>query len=105
MRKRGRAALFWKEINVRTSTVKAENDDTLLVDNYFGLIKTLNREQKIQLAAKITHSIAQEINGGNNGPDTVDKFYGAWKSEKEADEIAAGIRADRTFTRNIERFS
>jgi len=75
-----------------------------LLDNYLGLMKGLNREYKIQLAAKLTREIAEEKDDHTNAMDIVDKFCGVWKSKKSADEIVAEIRADRAFTRTIERF-
>jgi hypothetical protein len=77
---------------------------TAFLDNYFGLMKSLSREHKIQLAAKLTQEIAEEADGHTDEMVLVDKFCGAWKSEKNADEIIAEIHADRTFTRIIENF-
>jgi hypothetical protein len=75
-----------------------------LLDNYLGLMKGLNREYKIQLAARLTREIAEEKDDHTNKMDIVDKFCGVWQSEKSADEIVAAIDADRTFTRTIEKF-
>jgi hypothetical protein len=86
-------------------TIALETGNTAsLLDNYLGLMKGLNREYKIQLAAKLTREIAEEKDDHANAMDIVDKFCGVWKSKKSADEIVAEIRADRAFTRTIERF-
>jgi phenylpyruvate tautomerase PptA (4-oxalocrotonate tautomerase family) len=78
-------------------TVKIDDVNTLFLDNYLGLIKGLTREQKIQLAARLTHDIAETTNEHINDMDLVDKFCGAWKSEKDADEIITEIRTARNF--------
>jgi hypothetical protein len=74
------------------------------LENYLGLTKGLTREQKIQLAAKLTHEIAEATDDHTTDMDLVDKFCGAWKSEKDADEIITEIRASRNFNRTIEGF-
>jgi hypothetical protein len=89
---------------MNTMTLETENAKAALLDNYFGLMKGLSREHKMQLAAKLTNEIAAESDGHTGEIDMVDKFCGAWKSEKDADEIIAEIHADRTFTRVIESF-
>jgi hypothetical protein len=89
---------------MNVSTVETDDVNTVFLDNYFGLIKGLTREQKIQLAAKLTHEIAETTDEHTHDMDLVDKFCGAWKSEKDADEIIAEIRAARNFTRTIEGF-
>jgi hypothetical protein len=84
---------------MNTITIEGKNDKSLsvdqsLLDNYFGLLKSLSRETKIQLTAKLTRNIADETDLHTN---KIDRFCGAWKSEKTAEEIIAEIRADRTF--------
>ena len=77
------------------------NTGTILIDNYFGLINSLSRENKIRLLAKISNSIVDDVSTKEN---VVDRFFGAFKSEKSADEIISEIRASRTFERTIEAF-
>jgi hypothetical protein len=76
--------------------------NSFLLDNYWGLIKNLDREQKIQLAARLTHEIAEADNSPADPAALVDRFCGAWQSVQNADKIAAEIRSGRTFTRTIE---
>jgi len=73
----------------------------VLIDNYFGLIDSLTRENKIKLMAKLSASIAEEKDGKKN---VVDMFFGAFKSKESAEEIISKIRDNRSFSREIESF-
>jgi hypothetical protein len=73
---------------------------SILIDNYFGLLSSLSRENKIKLIAKLSNSIIDESEKEN----VVDKFFGAFKSDKSAEEIIEEIRESRTFDRTIEAF-
>jgi hypothetical protein len=84
-------------------TVETDGVNTLFLGNYFGLIKSLTREQKIQLAEKITQEIAKTTDEHINDMDLVDKFCGAWKPVKDADKIITEIRTSRNFNRTIEK--
>jgi predicted metal-binding transcription factor (methanogenesis marker protein 9) len=74
---------------------------TILIDNYFGLLSSLSRENKIKLIAKLSNSIVDEVPEKEN---VVDRFFGAFKSDKSAEEIINDIRESRTFNRKIEAF-
>ena len=75
--------------------------NTILIDNYFGLLSSLSRENKIKLIAKLSNSIVDDV--ADKG-DVVDRFYGAFKSDKSAEEIIKEIRDSRTFNRELEAF-
>jgi hypothetical protein len=77
------------------------NTNTTLVDNYFRLLNSLSRENKIKLIAKLSNSIIDVLPENENA---IDKFFGAFKSEKSAEEIIKEIRDSRTFNRTIEAF-
>ena len=72
-----------------------------LIDNYFGLIDSLTRENKIKLMARLSASIAEEK---EEEKDVVDMFFGAFKSKESAEKIISKIRAGRSFNRKIESF-
>lgn len=74
---------------------------TILMDNYFGLLSSLSRENKIRLIARLSNSIVDEVEVKEN---VVDKFFGAFKSTKSADEIIKEIKESRTFNHVIETF-
>jgi len=68
--------------------------NTVLIDNYYGLLSSLSKENKIKLIAKLSNSINEEATENEN---VVDKFFGAFKSEKSAEELIKEIRESRTF--------
>ena len=61
---------------------------TTLIDNYFGLLSCLSRENKIKLIARLSNSIVDEVSENEN---VVDRFFGAFKSDKSAEEIINDI--------------
>ena len=75
--------------------------NTVLIDNYFGLLSSLSKENKIRLIAKLSNSIIEESTEDEN---VVDNFFGAFKSEKSAEELIKEIRESRIFNRTIEAF-
>jgi len=75
------------------------NSSTILIDNFFNLISSLSRENKIKLIAKPSNSIVNESPKDEN---TIEKFFGAFKSEKSAEEIINEIRESRKFDRKLE---
>jgi predicted metal-binding transcription factor (methanogenesis marker protein 9) len=77
------------------------NNSTILIDNYFGLLRSLSKENKLRLIDKLSKSIVDEAAKDEN---LADKFFGAFKSEKSAEDIITEIRNSRTFTRTIEAF-
>jgi hypothetical protein len=76
------------------------NTPISMVDNYFGLINGLSRENKLALIAKISSSMIEPETKDN----PVDRFFGSFISEKSAEEIISEIRESRTFNRKIVSF-
>ena len=76
-------------------------ESAALIDNYFGLIDSLTRENKIKLMAKLSASIAE---AKEEKKDVVDMFFGAFKSKESAEEIISKIRGSRNFNRELESF-
>ncbi len=72
-----------------------------LIDNYFGLLRSLSRENKIKLIAKLSNSIIDEVSEKEN---VIDRFFGAFKSDKSAEEIIKNIKDSRRFNRKVESF-
>ena len=75
--------------------------NSIVVDNYFNLLSTLSRENKIKLMAKLSESIVKEI---DEEKGVVDHFFGAFKSEKSAEDIIKEIKKSRNFEGTIEAF-
>lgn len=70
-----------------------------LADYYFGFLKNLNTDSKLDLISKLCQSLKE--------PETISEtslqsLFGAYRSEETAEEIIAELRATRMFNRNIE---
>ena len=76
-------------------------DNTIMIENYYGLLRSLSKENKLKLIAKLSNSMIEEV---VEDETLVDRFFGAFKSDKSAEEIIQEIRESRTFTRTIEAF-
>jgi len=72
-----------------------------MIDNYFGLLRSLSKENKLKLIAKLSNSMIEEVEGNEN---QIDRFFGAFKSDKTAEEIIQEIKESRNFNRTIEAF-
>jgi len=71
-----------------------------LIDGYFGLMKNLSPELKLDLIAKLTNTLKIDLSEKN----TLKKAFGAWKSTKTADKIIEELKENRNFNRKIENF-
>lgn len=70
-----------------------------LADYYFGILKNLNSDSKLDLISKLSQSLKEN----QTVPATsLQSLFGAYKSEETAEEIIAELRASRVFNRNIE---
>ena len=72
-----------------------------MVDNYFGLLNGLSKENKLRLIAKLSNSMADEV---VKNEDRIDKYFGAFISDKSAQEIIKELRESRNFNRSVEAF-
>ncbi len=79
-----------------------ETAKPILADTYFGFLKYLKREQKVQIVHELVREIADYPSEQENSLASVDKFCGAWESEKSTEEIASEIKNARLFNREIE---
>lgn len=70
-----------------------------IADYYFGFLKNLNSDSKLDLIAKLSQSLKETETSSET---SLQSLFGAYKSEQTADEIIAELRASRIFTRNIE---
>ena len=70
-----------------------------LADYYFGFLKNLNPDSKLDLISKLSQSLRK----GDETPEvSLQSLFGAYQSEETADEIIEQLRASRVFNRNIE---
>ncbi len=70
-----------------------------LADYYFGFLKNLNPNSKLDLISKLSQSLK---NKDQVADTSLQSLFGAYKSEETADEMIAEIRNSRVFNRNIE---
>ena len=78
--------------------MKAQEINTTIVDGYIGLLDNLNPNDKLELISKLTDSVKTDL---KNKKSSFKKAFGAFDSEKSAEEIIEEIRSSRTFTRKI----
>jgi tRNA A-37 threonylcarbamoyl transferase component Bud32 len=70
-----------------------------IADYYFGFLKNLNADSKLDLISKLSQSLKET----ETKPETsLQSLFGAYKSEETSEEIIADLRASRVFNRNIE---
>ncbi|NOX86278.1 MAG: hypothetical protein GXO86_09995 [Chlorobi bacterium] len=79
--------------------MKTTDLNSKFINNYFDLIKNLSLEQKLDIIEKLTKTIKGDI---VRKTKTLKKAFGAWKSEKSADEIINELRNSRHFNRHID---
>ena len=71
-----------------------------IADSFMGFINPLNRETKLDLISKIADSLKRSEK--NEKDDSWKKLFGAFESDKTADEIIEEIRNSRYTNREIE---
>ncbi len=76
-------------------------NDTTLIDGYIELLDNLSTTNKLDLISKLTISIKADL---LNKQQTFKDAFGAFESEKSAEEIIYDIRNSRVFSRQIESF-
>ena len=70
-----------------------------LADYYFGFLKNLNPDSKLDLISKLSQSLKKS----DETPQvSLQSLFGAYKSEETADEIIEQLRASRVSNRNIK---
>jgi len=72
-----------------------------MADNYSGLLNSLSKENKLRLIAKLSNSMAYEV---VKNEDRIDKYFGAFISDKSAQEIIKELKESRNFNRSVEAF-
>ena len=70
-----------------------------IADYYFGFLKNLKHDSKLDLIAKLSESLKT---GNKNDDSSLNSLFGAYKSEETAEEIVSSIRTSRTSNRKIE---
>jgi len=78
-----------------------DDANTTLIDGYLQMLDNLSPSNKLDLISKLTDSIKSDI---TDKKSSFKEAFGAFESEKSADEIINEIRNSRTFTREIQAF-
>ncbi len=73
--------------------------DTVLIEGYLQLLDNLSPSNKLDLISRLTTSIKSDI---TDKKSSFQEAFGAFESEKSAEEIIEEIRGSRVFTRQIE---
>ena len=71
----------------------------LIADNYFGMIKNLSTDVKLELISRISDSLRK---ASNQDIDSWKNLFGAYNSEQSAEEIIEDLRNSRFTNRQIE---
>lgn len=75
------------------------NINTTIIEGYLELLENLSPGNKLDLISKLTASVKSDITSKKS---SLQKAFGAFESEKSAEEIITEIRSSRIFTRQIE---
>lgn len=82
--------------------MKTTDINNTLIDNYFSFFKNLSTDAKLELIARLSKSM--KTSKKEKKEVSLSSLYGAWKSEKSAEEIIAEIKSSRNFDRKREIF-
>ena len=73
--------------------------NSTIVQSYLPLLDNLSPSSKLDLISQLTASVKSDI---TNKKSSFKRAFGAFQSDKSADEIIDEIRSSRTFNRQIE---
>ncbi|MCW4469176.1 hypothetical protein OGH69_09385 [Flavobacterium sp. MFBS3-15] len=80
--------------------MKSVEINTSIIDGYFGLLDSLSPKDKLDLISKLKNSLTTK----KQKKTAFKKAFGAFESNKSAEEIIEEIRGSRVSTRQIEEF-
>lgn len=72
-----------------------------LIEGYVQLLDGLSPDSKLDLISRLSASVKSDL---HEKKSSFQRAFGAFESDKSADEIIAEIRSSRMFTRQIESF-
>jgi hypothetical protein len=70
-----------------------------IINNYLGLLKSLPPDSKLEIISKLSDSLRSTKQSKGK---SLRSLYGAFESEKSADQMIREIKEARTFNRKIE---
>lgn len=71
-----------------------------IADNYWGMIKNLSADVRLELISRISDSLKSDISVEKT--DSWKLLFGAFESSQSADEIIEDLRKSRYTNREIE---
>ena len=74
-----------------------------IADNFFGMIKNLNQDVRLDLMNRISNSLKKEPSDNSISEDWY-ALFGAFESSLSAEKIIDELRTSRTTNRKIEEF-
>lgn len=77
-----------------------KTSDLSIADNYWGMIKALSVDDRLELISRISNSL--KSGKAVEGSDSWKSLFGAFESEQSADEIIEDLRKSRYSNREIE---
>lgn len=75
--------------------------NTRLVEGYIGLLSNLSPSDKLDLISRLTASVKTDL---KEKKSSFKMAFGAFDSDKTAEQIIDEIRTSRLFNREIESF-
>jgi hypothetical protein len=76
-----------------------EDINAVIIEGYLQLLDNLSTSSKLDLISRLTASVKADL---TDKQSSFQDAFGAFESDKSADEIIREIRSSRTFTRQIE---
>ncbi len=70
-----------------------------LIESYYELLRNLSPDNKLELIERLTQSLKIDVNKDSG---SLQKAFGAYRSDKNADQLIKEIRESRNFNREIE---
>lgn len=70
-----------------------------IINNYLGLLKSLPPDSKLEIISRLSDSLKSSKQPKGK---SLKSLFGAFKSDKSADEMIRELKEARTFNRKIE---
>ncbi|MFH1049903.1 MAG: hypothetical protein V1779_03115 [bacterium] len=80
--------------------MRVTDRNSLLMENYLGLIDTLSHEIKIDLISYLTKAVKNQEKDKN---ERFRKAFNSWKSDETADELNEFLMKSRNINRKLEK--
>jgi hypothetical protein len=77
-----------------------KTNEVNIADNFFGMLKNLSADVKLELISKISESM--KGTKAEVKDNSWKKLYGSFESNQSAEEIIESIRSSRNTNRDIE---